>query len=125
MCNLSYEKDKRLNVQDHLQRILSVDTPTDISYSIGNGSTADGYILASHGGPLVVIEYKRQIAMAEPQLASYFLRLALKAAEDVFRQWRQPALGLAIRGEMRWSSWQTLLTRALCQEHISHSMALL
>jgi len=98
MCNLDYEKVKQLNAEVHLRRIFSQAAIQEFSYEVGNGSTTDGYLSASHGGPLLVIEYKRQITMAEPQLASYFLRLALKPVEDIFRQWRQPALGLIIRG---------------------------
>ena len=88
MCDLGYKKGKQVNTEVCLRRIFSLDAPSEFSYEVGNGSTTDGYLLASHGGPLLVIEYKRQIAMAEPQLASYFLRLALKLVEHVFRQWR-------------------------------------
>jgi hypothetical protein len=126
-CNLGYEKGKQVNMQDHLQRIFSQDAPRESSYAVHNGSqaTTNGYLLGSHGGPLLVIEYNRQITMAEPQLACYFLRLALKPIEDIFRHWRQPALGVLIRGEMRWSSWQTSLTQPLRQAHIYRSMDLL
>ena len=127
MCKLGYEKGKWLNAQVHLGRIFSraIREFSAFSYDVGNGSTTDGYLSASHGGPLLVIEYKRQIDAAEPQLSSYFLRLALKPAEHIFRQWRQPALGLIIRGEMRWT-WLTSKssTQALCQGHIYHSMVL-
>ena len=102
MCELGYEKGKQINAQVYLRQIFFQDTPREFSYNVGNGSTADGYLLASHGGPLLIIEYKRQIAMAEPQMASHFLRLALRPVEHVFRQWRQPALGLLIRGKVRW-----------------------
>jgi hypothetical protein len=102
-CYLGYEKGKQLNMQDHLHKIFSLDASREFSHAVGNVSqaTTDGYLLASHGGPLLVIDYKRQITMAEPQLASYFIRLALKPVEHVFRRWRQPALGLLIRGEVR------------------------
>lgn len=123
-CKLGYEKGKRLNAQDHLRRIFSVGIPREFSYVVGNGSTTDGYLLARHGGPLLVVEYKRQIAMAEPQLASYFLRLALKPLESIFRQWRQPGLGLLIRGEMRIFFSADIITQALCQEPIYPSMVL-
>lgn len=100
-CTLGYEEEKQVLLQKHLRRIFTLDTPREFSYVVGNGSTTDGYLLASHGGPLMIIEYKRQIDAAEAQLSSYFLRLALKPTEDVFRGWRQPALGLLIRGEVR------------------------
>jgi hypothetical protein len=101
MCQLGYEKGKQPDTQVHLRKIFSLDAPGERSDAVDNESTTDGYLLASHGGPLLVIEYKRQIAMAEPQLASYFLQLALKPVEQVFRQWRQPALGVLIRGKLR------------------------
>jgi hypothetical protein len=120
MCRLGYEKRKQDIAQGHLGKIFTdyfFGEPKEFSYAVENGSkaTTDGYLLASHNGPLFIVEYKRQIAAAEPQLASYFLRLALKPAEDIFRQWRQPALGLLIRGELRWFSWRMSLTQALCQ----------
>jgi hypothetical protein len=103
MCALGYEIEKQSKAQEHLGQILSLDHPKEFGYAVKNRSkaTTDGYLLASHGGPLFIVEYKRQIAAAEPQLASDFIRLALKSHEDVFRQWRQPALGLLIRGEAR------------------------
>lgn len=129
MCNLGYEKVKQDSTRGHLQQIFFQDELRGFSYVVDNESqaTTDGYLLASHGGPLLVIECKRQIAMAEPQLASYFIRLALKPVESIFRQWRQPALGLLIRGKMRWSSWRrwrTSLSQTLRQGDIYHSMAL-
>lgn len=46
----------------------------------------NGHILASHGGPLLIIAFRWQIAMAGPldQLADYFMLLALKANKRIF-----------------------------------------
>lgn len=103
MCNRGCEKVKQDRTRGHLQQIFSQNELREFSYAVHNKSqaTTDGYLLASHGGPLLVIEYKRQIAMAEPQLASHFIQLALKPVESIFCQWRQPALGLLIRGKVR------------------------
>ena len=117
--HLGYEKENRLLSQGHLQQIFSWGPPpVQFSFAVGNGSqaTTDGYLLAGHAGPLVIIEHKRQIAMAEPQLAAYFIRLAVKPDDHIFRGWRQPGLGLLIRGEVIRPSWQMSLTHVLCQE---------
>jgi hypothetical protein len=70
----------------------------------------------------IVIDHRiqRQIAMAGPQLAGYFMRLALKANEQIFRGWRQPALGLLIGGEGKCTSWQRSL---ICASLVSSSHA--
>jgi hypothetical protein len=74
MCYLGYEKDKWAKTQDLLHQIFA-DPQRDFQYSIGDGTQAftDGYISASHGGPLLIVEFKRQITFAEAQLTNYFL----------------------------------------------------
>jgi hypothetical protein len=116
MCYLGYEKDKRAKMQDLLHRILA-GPQRKFDYSIDNGTQAsiDGHVSASHGGPLLILEFKEQMTFAEGQLANYFLRLALKSTPVVFYGWRQPALGVIIRGEARCPGPRSL-TRALQQE---------
>jgi hypothetical protein len=103
MCCLGYEKDKRTKTQDLLHRIFAGPERT-FDYSVDNGTQAStgGHVSASHGGPLLIIEFKRQITFSEAQLANSFLQLALKSVPDVFYGWRQPALGVIMRGEMRF-----------------------
>jgi hypothetical protein len=93
------------------------------SYSADNETqtSTDGHIEASHSGPLLILEFKRQITVAEGQLASYFLRLALKSVPDVFYGWRQPALGVIIRGEVR-SPCPRSLTQTMQQGRLSRSL---
>ena len=73
MCGLGYEKEKQAKTQDHLHRIFG--GPRQVfNYSVNDGTQAstDGYVLASHGGPLLIVEFKRQVSFAEGQLANYF-----------------------------------------------------
>jgi hypothetical protein len=102
MCMLGNEKQKRANTQDFLRSIFA-GPRRRFDYNVNNGTQAstNGHVTASHGGPLLILEFKRQIDSAEGQLASYFLRLALKSVEAVFYGWRQPALGIIIRGELK------------------------
>jgi hypothetical protein len=61
MCALGYETEKQSKAQEHLGQILSLDHPKEFGYAVKNRSkaTTDGYLLASHGGPLFIVEYKR------------------------------------------------------------------
>jgi hypothetical protein len=63
-----------------------------------------GHVTAAHGGPLLMVQFKRQMATVEPQLAAYYLRFAMRAKKQLCRGWRQPALGLIFRGEARCPS---------------------
>jgi hypothetical protein len=103
MCHLGYEKDKRADTQDILHHIFA--GPERKFHSVDNGTqaTTDGHVSASHGGPLLIIEFKRQITFCEPELASYFVQLALNSVSNVFYGWRQPALGVIMRGETIFS----------------------
>jgi hypothetical protein len=97
-----YEQAKQDTAQRPLLDILFPGLQMHFKHSVSDSRlTSDGHILAAHGGPLLVVEFKRLITMAEPQLSGYFLRLACQAQEDVLRGWRLPALGLIIRGEVR------------------------
>lgn len=123
MCYLGYEKDKRARTQDLLHRIFA-GPQRDFHHSVDNGTQAatDGHVSASHGGPLLILEFKRRIDFAEGQLAGYFLRLALESVPDVFYGWRQPALGVIIRGKARCLCPRSL-TQALQQGHLSRLLA--
>jgi hypothetical protein len=122
MCYLGYEKDKQARTQDLLHHIFA-SPERQFNYSVDNGTQAftDGHVSASHGGPLLILEFKRQITVAEGQLANYFLRLALKSVSDVFYGWRQPALGVIIRGEARCPCPRSP-TQALQQGRLSRSL---
>src|ERR1700744_5635389 len=61
-------------------------------------------ILAAHNVPSFIAEFKVGVEAAEVQLASYFMRLARKADEDIFLGRRLLALGLLIRGAMGYPS---------------------
>jgi hypothetical protein len=122
MCYLGYEKDKWARTQNILHRIFA-GPERKFDYGVDNGTQAstDGHVSASHGGPLVILEFKRQVTFSEGQLANYFLRLALKSASDVFYGWRQPALGVIIRGEARCPGPRSL-TQELQQGRLSRSL---
>lgn len=96
MCYLGHEEDKleQAKTQYFLHRIFA--GPQRKFRVIDNG-TRD-MISASYGGPLLIVEHKRQIAFSEAQLTSYILRLAATSASDIFYGWRLPALGIIIRG---------------------------
>ncbi|KAI0283430.1 hypothetical protein BGY98DRAFT_931218 [Russula aff. rugulosa BPL654] len=101
MCLLGYEKDKQANTQDLLHRIFG-GPQRRFNYSVDNGSHASmhGHVLASHGGPSLIIEFKRQIMNAEPQVSNHFLHLSVQSVQDVFYGWRLPALGIILRGPL-------------------------
>jgi len=96
---LGYEKDKRAT-QDLLHRIFA-GPQRKFLYSVDDGTqvSTDGHISASHGGPLLIVEFKRQITFAEAQLTNYFLQLAVSSETNIFYGWRLPALGIIISGE--------------------------
>jgi len=127
MCSLGHEKERQAVAERYLEEIfsLAMGVPRVFTYPVGNGTqlTTDGHLLASHDGPLFITEYKRQIATAEPQLAGYFIRLALQTSENTFLRWRQPALGLLIRGKLTVLGTKSL-TQGLCQGRIYRSMVL-
>ncbi len=111
MCRCGNEKDKQTAVLESLLKIIFRDPTTFSSIIEGYDATTDGHVLAAHGGPSVIVEFER----SEPHLASHFLKLALGAKDEVSRGWRQPALGIIVRGEVRYLSWRTLLILALYQ----------
>ena len=108
-CQIDCEQGKQ---EEPLLQILFPGSGTWFGYDLDDQSlaTTEAHILADHGGPLLIVEFKRQIEMAEPQLAASFLRLAIGAKIQICHGWRQPALGLIIRGEMRHPSRQVPLT---------------
>jgi hypothetical protein len=93
MCYRGYEnlKYKRAKMQDILYCIFA-GPQREFKYSVDNGTEASthGHVSASHGGPLLIIEFNA----FEVRLANYFLRLALQSEPDVFCGWRLPALGM-------------------------------
>ena len=131
-CDISSEEAKKKATEDLLHRILFPDG-VPFRYRIKDPSqrATDGHILtAANGGPLFIVEYKREIAAAEAQLAAYFMQLvgsAHEALSQTLRGWRQPALGLAIRGrcQMPLFTLQVSLTQALYQGNISRSLVFL
>lgn len=116
MCHLGFEKDKRARTQHILHHIFA-GPQRQFEYSVDNGTLAstDGHVLAIHGGPLLILEFKRRIDFTEGQLASYFLRLALRSEQQVFFGWRQPALGIIIRGEAR-------IARCVCSRSLTRML---
>ena len=108
MCEVDdNELRKQEKAKGPLLRILFPGTTTNFSHRIKddqNSALTDGHILSSHGVPLLIVEFKRAIDMAEPQVAAYFVRLAIEAGEKVGRGWRLPILGLIIRGEVQCPS---------------------
>ena len=103
MRGLGYEQAKQDEVQGLLLDILFPGLRMHFKRGVGDSrAISDGHVLAAHGGPLLVVEFKRLITMAEPQLTGSFLRLARQAREGVLRGWRLPALGLIVRGEVRY-----------------------
>ena len=86
----------------------------------GSQATTNGHILASHNGPLLIVAFKQRVAMPGPQLVGYFMRLALKANERIFRGWRQPTLGLLDGSGGKCTSWQRSLIQELHQERVCH-----
>ena len=63
----------------------------------------DGHVIGPHDGPIFIVELKRQITTAEPQMAAYFHHLAQKTPEATALAWRQPCLGVIIRGLITYS----------------------
>jgi len=59
---------------------------------------SDGYVISPHDGPIFIIELKRQLTIAEPQMAVYFHRLATGTPEATALAWHQPCLGIITRG---------------------------
>ncbi|KAF8506858.1 hypothetical protein F5888DRAFT_1798087 [Russula emetica] len=66
MCHLGYEKEKQANTQNIVHHIFA-GPKRKFKYSVDNGTqaTTDGHVSASHGGPLLIIEFKRQITFCE------------------------------------------------------------
>lgn len=122
MCLLGYEKDKQANTQDLLHRIFG-GPQRRFNYSVDNGSHAsmDGHVLANHGGPLLIVEFKRQIMNAEPQVSNHFLHLSVQSVQDVFYGWRLPALGIILRGEAKYACLISL-TQVFQQGRLSRSL---
>jgi len=58
----------------------------------------DGHVIGPHDGPIFIVELKRQITPAEPQMAAYFHHLARQTPKATALAWRQPCLGVIIRG---------------------------
>jgi hypothetical protein len=113
MCEVNRELGKQDVAKGPLLRILFPDDPgISFRHDIpGQSEATDGHILTSHGGPRLIVGFKRTIDMAEPQVA-YFMRLAL-GANQFCRGWRHPTLGIIIRGEVQCPpSPQMPLTRA-------------
>ena len=103
VCNVGSGQQKILGF---LADILFPGSYASFEYLLDDQSqrATDGHMLAPHGGPLFIVEYKRGMDTAEPQIASYFARLAEEAASQICRGWRQPTLGLIIRGDLRCPS---------------------
>jgi hypothetical protein len=100
MCRIYSEGVKRDRVQDLLHRILfSGGAPFEYNTNNTSQRATDGHILAAHGGPLFIFKYKPQMDVTEPQLGGNFIQLAEAAIAQIFRGWRQPCLGLIIRGK--------------------------
>ena len=95
------EKAKQEGTQNILLDIL-FRAGAEFEHSVKARRAVDGRIPAAHGGPLFIVEYKRQMDVVEPQLAGYFLQLAVGARAQIVCGWRQPALGIIIRGEVRY-----------------------
>ncbi|KAH9036403.1 hypothetical protein EDB84DRAFT_1269134 [Lactarius hengduanensis] len=101
MCGLSNEQRKQDNAHEILVRILYPGSQKTFRFSVKELSftrKTNGHILAPHGGPSFIAEFKTSLGVAEVQLANYFILLAGKVDKDIFLGWRLPALGLLIRG---------------------------
>ena len=120
VCKIEKEKEKRSRVQDTLLEILFPlrEVPVSLQCKLrGSRAASDGHVLAAHGGPMLIIEFKRECAPAEPQMASYFLQLALQAKEDIIYGWRQPCLGIIIIGLIIYLNLNSLLK--ICNRSIN------
>ena len=106
MCGLSNEQRKQDNAHELLVKILYPGSQKTFMFGIEEHSftrKTDDHILAAHGGPLFIAEFKTSIEAVEVQLSNYFILLAEKVDKDIFLGWRLPALGLLIRGAMGYS----------------------
>lgn len=85
-----------------LQKALGIESKVLLHDAQAHTSKAatGGHLLADDEGPFIVIEYKRSLATAEPQMAGYFSRLTVDVDSSVFRGRRYPALGVVVRGEV-------------------------
>ena len=106
MCKLDpEEEDKQRDIETTLSQILFSREQTSFDYTLQAGTAKlDEHVCGAHGGPILIVEYKRQHALAEPQMAGYFHRLALETRQDIALGWRQPCLGIIIRGPIIYLS---------------------
>ena len=103
VCEIGSEGEKQGATRGLLHKILFPGgVPFESQVNNSSQRATDGHTLVdATGGPLFIVEYKREINVAEPQLAACFMQLVASAeavVSRIFRGWRQPALGLAIRG---------------------------
>jgi len=96
---IEQESEKQWSLGSTLSEILLPSTRIPFEYtSEARSEFPNGYFIAVHGGPILLILIKREFTSAEPEMASYFHRLALKTREEIALAWRQPCLGVMIRG---------------------------
>ena len=106
MCKLDpEEEDKQHDIETTLSQILFPHEQTSFGYSLQAGTAkSDGHVCGAHGGPILIVMYQLEHAPAEPRMAGYFHRLALETRQDIALGWRQPCLGIIIRGPIIYLS---------------------
>jgi len=93
------EKYIQQTLEGILHEILFPSQEVEITTFLDSSrARSDGYVIGLHDGPIFIVELKRQLTTAEPQMAAYFHRLATRTPEATALAWRQSCLGIIIRG---------------------------